>query len=145
MQQYHVQRGTAAAAALAGATGLRGLISNCTGCAIVEQRYVLPGVELATPNPAPGISTPRHAVFIFSTVAPDQYAIIAVPGMRNDILMTIGPGAGVAINPNHPAVAALVGELTNGSWLNRFGHAITALEAAYLQVRDAVFVPDWLF
>lgn len=144
-QQYHVNRGTAASAAQSAATSLRGTLQPCTGCAFLEQRYVLPFVELATPAPVAGVMAQRHGVFVFSTATPDQYAIIAIPGLLNSLLMTTGPGAGVAIDTTMPAVAALVAELTNGTWCNKYGYIITTLEAAYLQVRNAVFVPAWLF
>lgn len=139
-----MQRGVSVAAAQSAATSLRGTLQTLTGCAFLEQRYTLPFVEMATPAPLVGTLTQRHGVFIFSTATPDQYAIIAIPGLLDTLLKTTGPGAGVAINTALPAVAALVAELTNGAWCNKYGYIITSLEAAYLQVRNAVYIPGWL-
>lgn len=143
-QQYHIRRGTQPTIAQQAASTLRGLLRPVSGCRIITQSYILPGIELATPDPLAGVIAQRHAVFVFSTTEPDQYAIIAVPGLRDDLLLQTGPFAGLAIDTTLPAVAAFVLELTNGSWVNKFGYTILTLEAAYLQVRDAVFVPDWL-
>lgn len=143
-QRYHVHRGTQPATAHNAATNLRGRIGAMSGCAFLQQSYVLPAVEVATPNTIPGVVTQQYAVFVFSTTEIGQYAIIAIPGVRFELLMTTGPGAGVLLDTEHAAVAALVAELTNGSWCNQFGYILTELEAAYRQVRDAVFVPEFL-
>lgn len=123
---------------------MRGLLLACSSCAILEQRYTLPGVELFPLEAQAESDVRRTGVFIFSTATEDQYAIVVVAGLRETVLMTTGPAAGIAIDLAEPSVAAFVALLTNGTWVNKFGHVITALESAYLQVRDAVFIPDWL-
>lgn len=143
-QRYHVQRGTAPTAAQQAATQLRGLLLAFSGCTALTQSYVLPAVEIGTANPLAGILAQRHAVFVFATATAGQYAIIAIPGVRDDMLTTSGPGAGVLLDVSNIVVAGFVFELTSGAWCNKFGHVLTELITAYLQVRDAVFVPDWL-
>lgn len=143
-QRYHVRRGTQPDTAHQAAASLRARLGVVSGCAFLEQWFVLPAVEVATPDPVAGVVAQRHAVFVFSTDTADQYAIIAVPGLRDELLMASGPGAGVLIDRDNPSVAAFVAELTSGRWCNRFGRVLVELEAAYLQVRDAIFVPDWL-
>lgn len=143
-QRYHIHHGAEAAAGLAAATTMRGRLSGCSSCAIIEQRYVLPFVELFPNDPQAASDVRRCGVFVFSTAEPDQWFVLAVPGIRDELLTVDGVAPGVLINQDAPEVAALVEEMTSGRYCNPFGHIITQLEAAYLQVRDAVFVPIWL-
>jgi hypothetical protein len=143
-QRLYVKQSVAAPAAQQGGSAMRNRLAVISGCTYFDQRYTLPAVELFPTLPAAGSAVERCGVFVFATVSPTQYALIAVAGIRSELLLAAGPTAGIEIDRTAPAVAGFIAELTSGAWCNRFGYTITALEAAYLQVRHAVYIPDWL-
>lgn len=133
--RFHARQGLTVAAAMAGATDLRQRLDNISGCAFVEQSVVYPAVAPGAPAPAADSDGTRTGVLIFTTTDSAQYAIIEIPSIDDECLMLVGYAPGLDLNPGHPAVMALVTELTNGTWCNRFGYELVALEAAYLQIR----------
>lgn len=143
-QRFHVRRGTPVSAAHSSAANLRARMGGCSGCAYLIQDYVLPGVELFPPDPLDGSDVRRCGVFVFGTASADQFGIVVVPGLRAELVKVEGRGAGVELRQDDPAVAGLIAELISGRWCNPFGYVLTTLEAAYAQVRDAVFIPRFL-
>lgn len=121
--------------AQAAAAGLRGVLDALTACTLVRQSVTYQLVETIAPTPAAGALASRVGVFIFTTSAADQYAVVEVPGLLDSFLQTTGPGAGLLINQIAPAVQALVVQLLAGVWCNPFGYQLVALEAAFLQIR----------
>lgn len=143
-QRYHIRRTATPGAALQAASSLQGVLAALSVCAVLERRFVLPAVAAATPAPAPGVRLERHGVFVFGTLIDEQWAIVAIPGILPGMIVPAGAGAGLDLDKSHPAIVAFVAEMISGRWVNKFGYTITRLEAAYIQERNAVYIPDWL-
>lgn len=133
--RFNIRAGVEVAPAQAAAAQLRTRLGPLTGCRFLRQSIVYPFVDVYAPMPLSGFLAERMGVFVFATSEPGRYGIIEIPGIPESTLMTSGPGAFVQIDPAAPAVAALVAELVSGRWCNPFGQVLTALEAAFLQIR----------
>lgn len=144
LQRIHVRRGTEAIAAQSAATTLRSRLGGVSGCAYLEQQYVLPAVEEPVPVAEQWSEIRFCGVLIFSCEGEDQYFILAIPAINPALLETITPNSNPQLNVDDPTLAALIAELTNGQWCNPFGHVIVKLEAAYFQVRNVSIFPNWL-
>lgn len=111
------------------------VIGALSDAAIVSRQIVFRGVESPRPTP-PGVAPVAGAgVFVFSCSEPDTYAVVVVPGLRSDLLLTTGPGAGVLIDQAAPAVVTLADVLITGDYCNPFGVQLVALESAFYQWR----------
>lgn len=143
-QRWHIRRDSTVQAAQNAAGDVRLLLGGCTGCVYLRQDVVYPAVELSRQVVPAGADARRVGVFVFSTVEPAQYAIVAVPGIKLELLVAGVPGADFEIDIEHTDVVELVAELTSGLYCNRFGYTITALESAYAQVRNELQLPQWL-
>ena len=130
-----IRRGIEVPAAMEAASALRSRMDAVSGCVFVRQSVTYPAVELHPAAPDLSASATRVGVLIFETTEPGEYAIIELPGLLDSFLLTEGPGAGLLIDRAALAVQALVDELINGPWFNPFGYKITALDAAFLQIR----------
>ena len=131
----HFRTGTEAVAAHTGADARRGLLAAVTGCAIVEQMALYGSVQSTPGAPDPDSDGACAGTFVFSTNAIDQYALLALPAIRPDMLMAAGCGAELDIDRTRPEIIALVDHILTGPFSNRFGYPIAALLAAYLQER----------
>lgn len=116
------------------AATLRGLIAACSDAVFIRQSVIFPAVE--SPHPVAGIGADASRVggLIFSCDT-GELDIIEVHGLKDEMLMTTGPGAGLLIDRTNPVIVDLVDELTGGIWCNPFGFDLLALESAYLQIR----------
>lgn len=136
-----VLRGLSTNAAFTAAATLHGMWRGVSGCSLIESSYVLPSVAEEPLSSTPDSRVEFCGTFIFSTVTPQQYVILAIPGLLPTVVLTSGPFAGVGIDTAHPAVAALVTELESGKWCNPWGHVLVKLESAYVQVRHGPNIP----
>lgn len=133
-RRYHVVRGSSIEQAQSAATSLRATVAALSGCSFVHQAVVYTAVEPTAGDPLPGADVWRVGTFVFDCAEPGTYAILLVPGIRDELLLPDGPWAGRAINQEHPAVVALVAALV-GTFCNPFGQPIATLRAAFLQVQ----------
>jgi hypothetical protein len=132
VRRFHIARGTQIDAGLSAATSLRGPVAALSGCVFLDQAVVYESVEPRPAAPLAGVMAGQVGTFVYSCAEPGEYAIVLVPGIRDEVLLAEGPQAGIAINTEHPAVLALTAALT-AAWCNPFGFAILSLEAAFLQ------------
>jgi hypothetical protein len=121
------------AAVAAGAT-FRGLVAPCTDAVFVRQSVVYSAVVSPRPIAPTGADSSRVGGLIFSCDT-GELDIIELHGIKDEMLMTTGPGAGLLIDRTNTAIVALVNELISGLWCNPFGYDVLALESAYLQIR----------
>lgn len=135
--QLNAAQGTPAAAGLAAAGVLRSVVQPATTCRVVAGRFTLTASEQSPAAPAAGGRAWRAGVFIFTTAEPDQYVLISIPGLRSDLVLTTGPGAGVEIDITITAVQDFIAAFIAGPWCSPFGLAPVALLAAIYQVRPA--------
>lgn len=130
-----IRPGSAIATAQAGAGVLAARVGALSQAVVFRYSIVYRSVEDPRPEPAFGSQVARAGVFVFAGSEPDTYAVLSVPSIRTDVLMTEGPGAGVLIDLEHPAVIAFQDAIINGIYCNPFGVNLAVLETAYLQWR----------
>lgn len=110
------------------------LLATGSNCAVYAAK--LSNRYLVSDTP-PGVGADAHQqVVLLLRCDDDSLAVMAVPGVNPAVVLTSGPTAGVGIDLNHSAIAALVSALTTGIAgarpVSPTGHAFTALEAAYV-------------
>ena len=130
-----IRAGSAATAAQAGADVLAARVGALSHAVVYRYSLVYRSVADPRADPASTSQAARAGVFVFSGSEPNTYAVISVPSIRPEVLLTTGPGAGVLIDPAHPDVSGFVDQVVTGLWCNPFGVDLVALEAAYLQWR----------
>lgn len=123
------------ATAAAAAATFRGLVAACSDAVFIRQAVVFSAVESPRPEATAGADSTRVGVFVFATES-GEYDMVELHGIKDSELMTTGPGAGLLIDRDNPAVVALVAELLSGGlWCNPFGQELLSLDAAFLQIR----------
>jgi hypothetical protein len=114
-----------AAATIAAASEL------CSGAVIDSISITYPKAD-HSPRPAlPGAVIDQGAVFIFETADPAQFFPLNIVGVPGTIFDNTQDPPNFYVNTSNPAVAALVGLLSDGIWCNPYGHSLTNLVAAY--------------
>ncbi len=126
--------GVDVAAAQSAAATLRGLVAVATGAVFVRQAIVFSWIELSAPAPIAGADNSRVGGLIFSCDT-GELEIAELHGIKDETIMTTGPGAGLLLDRTNTAIVGLVDELIAGIWCNPFGFDLLALESAYLQIR----------
>lgn len=116
------------------AATLRSLIAACTDAVFIRQSVVFSAVESPRPDAGAGADASRVGGLIFSCDT-GELDIIEIHGLKDEMLMTTGPGAGLLIDRTNTAIIDLVAELISDIWCNPFGFDLLALESAYLQIR----------
>jgi hypothetical protein len=110
--QVRITRDLTAARSFAPA--LAPLLTVLSNCALEKIRLSLRYLDLNDPVPMPDSSVYRRSVFIFETAQGNQY-LLSLPGMKIEMLLQPpDPYAGVGIDLNNVAIAALVSGLLTG-------------------------------
>jgi hypothetical protein len=132
--RFHLPDSTTRDSGIAAATDFRPIIEGITSCTIERQSLVFVW-QIDSPAAGAGVAT-RTGVFVFSTSEPDQFAVVAVPGIRESVLIDSGIGAGLVIDLEHPDVESFVDALISDLWCNPFGFQLVEVQAAFMQIRD---------
>lgn len=132
--RFNVRHGVTVSAAMTGAATLRGILNPLTGARFVRQSVVYAFVEPNAVAPQPDSDASRVAVFVFACTD-SQYAIIEIPGIREEFIDIDNPCGGLWISATNPVVVAFVEYMISGVFVNRFGYELTALLAAFVQIR----------
>jgi len=117
------------------ATAVASILASMTGCVLIMQR-----IRYKTayePITLPAISTPitKVGAMFFSTEGDASDALIAIPAIKDAILVEDGPTAMYAIDLTNSDVIAFEDAVTSLPCSNPFGDTVIALVAAYLQSR----------
>lgn len=134
VMRFNVRHGVSVAIAMAAATDLRGRIAPLTGTRFTRQSIVFPSIEPTPSPPLAGSDITIVGVFIFNCGLM-QYAVIELPGIKDEFISTDNPAGGLWIALEHPTIETFVEHMTSGIYVNRFGHVIESLEAAFVQIR----------
>lgn len=119
-------RATSAAQGRDAVAALRSLLP--TECTPITGRVIVTADDQA---PAPGAGdASRAGVFVFETTAPGQLAVVAVPGLRLDLVDAAAPHL---VDMTQPAVAALITALQTGIWCNPWGYSLGTCIAALVE------------
>lgn len=131
----HLPLGTTVSAADAAATALASVVASITGCVLIKQRIVYKLVAEIPGAAAIGSSITRAGVFYFDTTSETIDAVITVPGITDDVLVTTEPGLGVLIDLENADIVSFVDILIASGVTNMLGDAVTAIVTAYRQSR----------
>lgn len=130
-RELFIKKGTSKATAITTAVALASLFAAASGCSVVaaEVQY---RVKLTGDNPDPGYDVRWAGLLVFEVAAPDEYAIVEVPGLNTGLVLPDGSGQ---LDPAAPALAALVTALQAAPWCNPWGAPLGDLVAALYQYR----------
>lgn len=130
-----MRAGTTVAAGAAGGLALAGAVGDLSGASVLAYHVVYRGVEAPAPS-APGSNPVAGAgVFVFSCAGTDKYAIVVLPAIAGDLLLSSGPGRGILIDATNADVINFVETMIGSGFCNPFGQQLVALETAFLQWR----------
>jgi len=132
--RFNIRRGTTVAAAAVGANDMRSRVGPLTGARFTQQSVIYSSVEPEPGSPLPESIASRVGVFVFSCGL-DQYAIVEIYGIREEFIDIENPCGGMLITLTHPVIAAFIEYMISGIFVNRFGHPLESLEAAFVQIR----------
>lgn len=110
-------------------------LSALTDAAFVSYEIVYTAVPEVGLIGAEGSDRLRVGVFIFDCVEADQVGLVEVPAIKDEMLVTDGPGAGVLIDVENADVLAFVDVLVVSGATNPFAVALDVLTTAYRQSR----------
>lgn len=117
------------------ATALASLIAPITDCVLVKIRYSYRAKFVVDASDAGVAPVVVSGVFIFNTTSDDPLSLIAVPAIKESLLVDIGPTAGYGIDTTLSDVSAFIDELFSIGATNPYGDAISSINAAYRQSR----------
>jgi hypothetical protein len=130
-----IRTGSTVADGESAAATLTSVVGALSDAVIISRHIVYRGVEDPRPD-APGVAPGAGAgVFVFSCEDPDSYAVVVVPGIRQDLLVIAGAGAGVLIDQTNADVTTFRDAMISGIWSNPFGVQLLELVAAFYQWR----------
>jgi hypothetical protein len=124
-----VRASTSAAQGRAAVATLRSLLPS--SCVAITARVTYT-VDEQAPAPGAGDAT-RTGVFVFSTTEPNQFAVVAIPGLRGEL---VDPAATHLVDLTAAPVQALISALETGIWCNPFGYSLTTCIAALVELRN---------
>lgn len=110
---------------VAGGTELAAALS---GCAVVGYSVTWT-THVSDTKAAPGEPTAGRGVFVFATDQVDEYLVLALPGIDDDLV------TGWEIDPAQELVEQFVDAVIDGPWANPFGHNVTALEVSFYEFK----------
>jgi hypothetical protein len=119
----------------ASAIALASLVAPMSDAVMVRYRVSWRN-QVEAPGVAGSGAAIQHAgVFIFEDTALGSLGLVNVPAIKEDLLVSSEPGAGVLIDQADSRVMALVTDLFTIEASNIFGDVFDALVAAYRQSR----------
>jgi hypothetical protein len=131
----HISPSETYAAAEAQANNLASAVLALSGAILVKMRIVYKADLKDASLVADAPTIKQTGVFIFSTEDDNPYAVVEVPGLKDSVLVTTGPGAGVDIDTGNPDAADFIAIVEDGIYCSPFGDDIATIVTAYLQSR----------
>lgn len=117
------------------ATGLVAALSAMTDAEFLRYEIVYNVVPATGVTPPVGSDVLRSGVFIFQDVGSVDIGLVEVASIKDDLLETTGPGAGVLIIQSDSRVLDFAAALYDAGATNPFAVLLGALSAAYRQSR----------
>jgi hypothetical protein len=119
----------------ADAAALASILLPLSGAVLIKQRikYVsVPDEPLSWSDSTPITKT---GIFFFSTGTSTPDALVSVPAIKDSIVKSDGPSAGVGIDLLNSDVMAFAAAVVEGGFSNPFADVFELLFAAYIQSR----------
>jgi hypothetical protein len=119
----------------ANATALASILLPLSGASLVAIRIRYRSA-FEEPVPATG-DTPitRTGIFFFDCGGELPDALISVPAIKDDVLVSSGPSAGVEIDTTNGYVSSFIAAVVENGVSSPFGDDIASFVIAYLQSR----------
>jgi len=119
----------------ADAMALASILASLTDCTLVKSRIKYR--NRPEERPVPVSDTPIHeqAVFIFATDDVTPLALIAVPSIKDSIMLTTGFGSGFIVDTSLDDVIAFIDACISLPVCSPFSDEAISLESAYRQSR----------
>jgi len=119
----------------ADAAALAAIVVPLTNCSLIGIR-VRYKTEPALPVLLTGGSPiTKTGIFFFSTGPSTPDALVSVPALKDSVVLSSGPTAGVGIDLSNTDVMTFASAVVSGGMSNPFADVFTALFAAYIQSR----------
>jgi len=119
----------------ASAAALASILLPLSGAVLVAQRIKYQWVPEAPVAATDGSPIVRAGAFFFNTGESTPMELVMVRAVKDAIVSTIEPEAGVAIDTSHSDVIAFIDTVVDGIFTNPFGDDIVSFEDAYIQSR----------
>lgn len=119
----------------ASATALASILLPLSGAVLVAQRIKYQWVPETPVAAADGSPIVRAGAFFFNTGEDTPMELIMVRAVKEAIISTDEPGAGVSIDTGHSDVIAFLDTVIDGIFTNPFADDIVSFEDAYIQSR----------
>lgn len=119
----------------AGITVLASFLAPLTGCVLVKQRIKYVSAPFDPVLLTGGSPITKTGLFFFSTGPSTPDASIGIPGIKDSLLITDGPLAGVGIDLTNSDVLSFAASVVDNGFSNPFGDVFVSLFAAYVQSR----------
>lgn len=126
---------TSYADAEVGALAFASAFASLTGCTLIEIRFRYRYQTNTRLTAADGSSMKRQGVFLFAIDGDSPSAIISVPGILDETLLTTGPLAFYQIDLTNTDIAAFCDAIADNGICNQFADDITAVITGALQSR----------
>lgn len=130
-----VPASSSVATAVSAGSALAAVVAPLTGAVLVNLRisYQM-WPETSTPA-EDGSSIVRRGVWYFAPLSSGPYELIEVPGIREELFITIEPDTGLIVDSTLAQVIAFNDAITTGIATNVFGDDLDAFIVAYRQSR----------
>lgn len=132
---FHLPLGTTVATAVSAANALAAVVLPVSGCVLVRRRIVYKYKEQPVPSADVGASIVSRGVFFFDCGTDSPNAVIDIPGIRDEVFITTGAGAGIVIDPTLPSVSDYISAIVDNGASNPFADDVVGFIEAYLQSR----------
>jgi hypothetical protein len=119
----------------ADATALASILASLTGAVLVRQRIKYKTAFEADTVASGSAPITRTGIFFFDTGGDLPDALISVPAIKDEMIMSTGTGAGVLIDTSNGYVSSFIAAVIENGISNPFADDIVSFISAYLQSR----------
>lgn len=131
-----LRSGITAVDAMIGGDGFRSLLSPLSGAVFVQQSVSYRVLIDDYVQPATSVSAGIVGVLVFTTTDPNQFAMIDIPAISPDCVLSTGDNAGLVLDTSNAALAGFIDTITTGMWCNYLGYDIVDLAATIVDTRN---------
>jgi hypothetical protein len=119
----------------ASVTTVASILASLTGCTLVATRIKYRSEPFPPVLLTGGSPITRTGIFFFSTGVSTPDALVSVPGIKDAVIVSSGPGEGVQIDITNSDVVTFANAVVDNGFSNPFADVFVALFAAYVQSR----------
>ena len=117
------------------ATAFGAILASLTGAVLITLRIKYRSEPYLPVLLTGGSPITRTGIFFFSTGESTPDALVSVPAIKDSVVLSSGPGAGVQIDLSNSDVVAFGDAVVTNGMSNPFADVFVSLFAAYIQSR----------